>query len=118
MLMGFVHKFKSDQQIILYDAAQIEVSVTGFQGRLSQFNNNNNNNNNNNDNFYSAVTWRKAITKALELYNTIHTSMSCQYIQYMQYNTYKFELYCIVLYVLTTQTGMHCIASIVLYCMY
>jgi len=28
-------------------------------------NNNNNNNNNKNDDFYNAVTWRKAITRAL-----------------------------------------------------
>jgi len=32
---------------------------------LLQDNNNNNNNNNKNDDFYSAVTWRKAITRAL-----------------------------------------------------
>jgi len=32
---------------------------------VSNNNNNNNNNNNKNDDFYSAVTWRKAIIKAL-----------------------------------------------------
>jgi len=39
--------------------------LPNYKHRSCNNNSNNNNNNNNNDDFYSAVTWRKAITRAL-----------------------------------------------------
>jgi len=42
--------------------------VTLCSQRCKLPHNNNNNNNNKNDDFYGAVTWRKAITRALNMW--------------------------------------------------